>query len=120
MKRITDIVLLLTGGVAMHSGCDSKKILSAAAREAVKEVVTQPLIRSRLLRTLSKRAKTIAKPPSKRSIKLVSNQSKLLSFDNFTATRFTFPLQCLPLCADFMLSKSQHAFAVGETSSRPD
>lgn len=43
MKRIADVVLLLTGGVAMHSGCDSKKILSAAAERAVKEVVTQPL-----------------------------------------------------------------------------
>ena len=42
MKRITGIVLLLAVGVAMHSGCDSKKDPVSSGREAVKEVVTQP------------------------------------------------------------------------------
>ena len=42
MKRITGIVLLLIVGVAMHSGCDSKKDPVSSGREAVKEVVTQP------------------------------------------------------------------------------
>lgn len=42
MKRIAGIVLLLTAGVAMNSGCDSKKDPVSSGREAVKEVVTQP------------------------------------------------------------------------------
>ena len=42
MKRITGIVLLLTVGVAMHYGCDTKKDPVSSGREAVKEVVTQP------------------------------------------------------------------------------
>jgi len=42
MKRIAGIVLLLTVGVAMNSGCDSKKDPVRSGREAVKEVVTQP------------------------------------------------------------------------------
>ena len=42
MKRIAGIVLLLTVGVATHSGCDSKKDPVSSGREAVKGVVTQP------------------------------------------------------------------------------
>ncbi|MEA2658560.1 MAG: hypothetical protein QOF64_1156 [Candidatus Binatota bacterium] len=42
MKRIAGIVLLLIAGVAMNSGCDSKKDPVSSGREAVKEVVTQP------------------------------------------------------------------------------
>ena len=42
MKPLAGIVLLLTVGVAMHSGCDSKKDPVSSGREAVKEVVTQP------------------------------------------------------------------------------
>jgi hypothetical protein len=42
MKRIAGIVLLLTVGVAMHSGCDAKKDPVSSGREAVKDVVTQP------------------------------------------------------------------------------
>jgi hypothetical protein len=42
MKRIAGIVLLLTVGVAVNSGCDSKKDPVSSGREAVKDVVTQP------------------------------------------------------------------------------
>jgi hypothetical protein len=42
MKRIAAIVLLLTVGVAVNSGCDSKKDPVSSGREAVKDVVTQP------------------------------------------------------------------------------
>jgi len=42
MKPSLAIVLIITGGLVIHSGCDSKKDPVSSGREAVKEVVTQP------------------------------------------------------------------------------
>ena len=72
MKRIAGIVLLLTVGVAMHSGCDSKKDPVSSGREAVKEVVTQPF---KALDTAKESLKK-SEDKSKTAIEEVDKESK--------------------------------------------
>lgn len=43
MKRIVCIALLLASSAVINSACDAKKDPVGSGREAVKEVVTQPL-----------------------------------------------------------------------------